>query len=228
MPSWRIKDERPQRKSSVRLSSVPTVTRNPVATQESPIVQSNLIISVWIISESPLPSYKKRYHRLSTVVILTKVTRARKYGASSYLGTLRQSHKHTLTDTARQIAAVASTFACDVVAKLLQVVKLYDDALSPLDNVMVKLSSRHVPRDHLNHLTLIRLKSRTLDRKSAMNSCGHVVEAYRVVSPTPGASPFHLWPCDLHGLWRTPFNRSPDIRSANTRYHTSRATGIRG
>jgi hypothetical protein len=44
-------------------------------------------------------------------------------------------------------------------------------------------------------LILVKSRSRSLDREFPINSCGHVVEACRVVSPAPGASSSHL--CDL-------------------------------
>lgn len=59
------------------------------------------------------------------------------------------------------------------------------------------------------------VRSRTLDRESPVNSCGHVVEACRV-SPAPCVFPSHLWPCDLHNLSRTPYDRPWDTHLADT------------
>lgn len=87
----------------------------------------------------------------------------------------------------------------------------------------IRFYVQRVPRNRLDHQGQSDARSRTVDRESSVNSCGHVVEACRVVSPAPGVSPSHLWPCDLHDLWRTPFDRPWDTHLADTRYHTSRA-----
>lgn len=76
-----------------------------------------------------------------------------------------------------------------------------------------------VPRDHLGHLASTGPRPRTLDHESPVNSCGHVVEACRVVSPASSASPSHLWPCDLHELWRTPLR--PTLGHSLGRYEIS-------
>ena len=102
-----------------------------------------------------------------------------------YLGTLKQSRKHTLTDTSTDcIAVVTSASASDVVAKLFQVVKLYGDALFPLDG-RIKFSASST-----KFWITVRQSDSDLHSRSQISGCDHVVEAYRMMLPTP--SPFHL------------------------------------